>query len=84
MIYVDYTASGRSIDFIEDLIRDHVLPYYSNTHSDSNFTAEVISTYRREARFSIKIKKLFQLFQYFIIPNKIGKQLRGPAMEKKI
>jgi hypothetical protein len=27
--YADYTASGRSLDFIEDLIRDQVLPRYA-------------------------------------------------------
>ena len=48
--YVDYTASGRSIDFIEDFIKENVLPYYSNTHSDSNYIAEIISGYRNEAR----------------------------------
>ncbi|MGC1210225.1 MAG: hypothetical protein WA890_03010, partial [Micromonospora sp.] len=30
--YADYTASGRSLDFIEDAIREWVLPRYANTH----------------------------------------------------
>jgi selenocysteine lyase/cysteine desulfurase len=29
VVYADYTASGRSLDFVEDFIRDHVLPRYA-------------------------------------------------------
>ena len=29
--YADYTASGRSLDFLEDFIRDAVLPWYART-----------------------------------------------------
>src|SRR3954470_12652093 len=34
----DYTASGRALDFVEDYIRDRVLPSYANTHSESAAT----------------------------------------------
>jgi selenocysteine lyase/cysteine desulfurase len=38
LIYADYTASGRSLDFIEDFIRQQVLPRYANTHSESSYS----------------------------------------------
>ena len=38
LVYADYTASGRSLDFVEDCIRDRVLPFYANTHSESSAT----------------------------------------------
>ncbi len=36
--YADYTASGRSLTFIEDYLRDAVLPLYANTHTESSGT----------------------------------------------
>lgn len=38
VVYADYTASGRSLSFIEDYIRDVVLPLYANTHTESSGT----------------------------------------------
>ncbi len=34
--YADYTATGRSLDFIEEFIRHEVLPYYANTHTETS------------------------------------------------
>jgi len=48
--YADYTASGRSIDFIEDFIRDAVLPTYANTHTESSGTGLQTSRLREDAR----------------------------------
>jgi selenocysteine lyase/cysteine desulfurase len=32
-VYVDYTASGKSLTFIEQYLRDVFMPLYANTHS---------------------------------------------------
>jgi selenocysteine lyase/cysteine desulfurase len=48
--YADYTASGRSLSFIEDLIRDTVLPLYANTHTESSGTGLQTTRFREDAR----------------------------------
>ena len=50
LMYLDYTASGRSLTLIEDYIRDEVLPLYANTHTSSSATGLQTSLYRNEAR----------------------------------
>ena len=52
--YADYTASGRSLSFIEDYIRDQVLPLYANTHTESSGTGLQTTRYREEAREIIR------------------------------
>ncbi len=32
-VYCDYTASGKSLRFIEDYITSQIMPLYANTHS---------------------------------------------------
>ncbi|NQU58688.1 MAG: aminotransferase class V-fold PLP-dependent enzyme [Rhodospirillales bacterium] len=52
--YADYTASGRSLDFIEDYIRHRVLPYYANTHTETSLTGLQTTHYREQARSIIR------------------------------
>ncbi len=54
MVYADYTASGRSLSFIEDYLRDQVMPYYANTHTEASGTGLITSGLREEARQLVK------------------------------
>ncbi|MCJ8300930.1 MAG: aminotransferase class V-fold PLP-dependent enzyme, partial [Pseudomonadales bacterium] len=53
MIYADYTASGRSLSFIEETITKNVLPFYANTHSETSFTGKQSTKFREQARAAI-------------------------------
>ena len=46
MIYCDYTASGKSLTFIEDFIRNEVLPFYGNTHTTNTASSLQTTVYR--------------------------------------
>ncbi len=52
--YADYTASGRSLTFIEDYIRDQVLPLYANTHTETSGTGLQTTRFREESREVIR------------------------------
>src|SRR4026208_105944 len=52
--YADYTASGRSLGFIEDYLRDAVLPLYANTHTETSGTGLQTTRFREDARQIIK------------------------------
>lgn len=52
--YADYTASGRSVSFVEDLIREAVLPLYANTHTESSGTGLQTTRFREDAREIIR------------------------------
>lgn len=54
LIYADYTASGRALTFVEDYLREQVLPWYANTHSESSFTGAQTTALREQARELIR------------------------------
>jgi len=54
LTYADYTASGRSLSFIEDYIREQVMPLYANTHTESSGTGLQTTRFREDARDIIR------------------------------
>ncbi|XP_059483305.1 uncharacterized protein LOC132201285 [Neocloeon triangulifer] len=50
VVYCDYTASGRSLSFIEQFILSEVLPCYGNTHTTTSTTSLQSTLFRHEAR----------------------------------
>src|ERR1051325_3372874 len=50
MVYAAYTASGRALSFVEDVIRDRVLPAYANTHTEASARGRQTTEWREDAR----------------------------------
>ncbi|WP_124054600.1 aminotransferase class V-fold PLP-dependent enzyme [Arcanobacterium ihumii] len=50
LVYADYTASGRSLTFIEDFIQSNVLPWYANTHTETSSTGAQTMQFREDSR----------------------------------
>ena len=50
LVYADYTASGRALTFVEDYIRERVLPLYANTHTEASATGMHTTALREDAR----------------------------------
>lgn len=53
-VYADYTASGKSLRFIEDYITRTIMPLYANTHSLQSASGKQTNYVREEARAIIK------------------------------
>ncbi len=54
VVYADYTASGRALSFIEDHLREVVLPLYANTHTETSGTGRQTTRFREDARAVIR------------------------------
>ncbi len=54
LTYADYVASGRALTFVERIIREQVLPFYANTHTEDSFTGATSSKLAQEAADYIK------------------------------
>jgi selenocysteine lyase/cysteine desulfurase len=50
VVYADHTASGRALSFIEDVIREQVLPFHANTHTENSWTGRQTTRLPEEAR----------------------------------
>ncbi len=53
LLYADHVASGRALAQVEDFIRDHVLPWYANTHSEDSYCGARTTRLREAARQAI-------------------------------
>ena len=53
LVYADYVASGRALAQVEDFVRDHVLPYYANSHTQASFVGAYSTKLREAARAEV-------------------------------
>ncbi len=53
LVYADYIASGRALAQVEDFVRDEVLPFYANTHTEASYTGARSTALREAARREI-------------------------------
>jgi selenocysteine lyase/cysteine desulfurase len=50
LVYADYVASGRALRQVEDFVRDEVLPWYANSHTEASYCGARMTRMRRAAR----------------------------------
>src|SRR5690606_11681716 len=53
LVYADYVASGRALAQVEDFLRERVLPYYANSHTEASYCGAFMTRLREEARRTI-------------------------------
>lgn len=53
LTYADFVASGRALTQVENYIRDEVLPYYANSHTEASFCGQRMTQLRAAARREI-------------------------------
>lgn len=53
LIYADYTASGRCVNFIENHLKN-MLPFYANSHTEDDFTGKTMTELLHKAEKEIK------------------------------
>ena len=53
LVYADHVASGRALAQVEDFIRDRVLPYYANSHTEASHCGAFCTRLREEGRARI-------------------------------
>jgi selenocysteine lyase/cysteine desulfurase len=54
IIYADWTASGRAYGPIEDRIREEILPFAANTHTEATITGSLMSEAYEKAKIIVK------------------------------
>ena len=54
IVYADHVASGRSLQWVEDFIAEHVLPMYANTHTEDSATGARMTALAHDAARRIK------------------------------
>ncbi|XP_020531705.1 uncharacterized protein LOC18448307 [Amborella trichopoda] len=54
LTYADHTASGRSLEHVENYVHHIVLPLYGNTHTDDSFVGQRMGKMVKEATKYIK------------------------------
>ncbi|KAG9455299.1 hypothetical protein H6P81_008203 [Aristolochia fimbriata] len=54
LTYADHTASGRCLHVVENFVKQRVLPFYGNTHTDDSFVGHRTGKTAREAAEYVK------------------------------
>lgn len=53
LLYADYVASGRALVQVEDFVRERVLPFYANSHTEASWCGSAMTQMREQARAAI-------------------------------